>query len=49
MDWLHRYNDHGPAALLYQRSGGRPLFARRLPLPSIMKCALRNNTRSAHP
>jgi hypothetical protein len=49
MDWLHRYNDHGPAALLYQRSGGRPPFAQRLPPPSITKCALRTNTRPAHP
>jgi Winged helix-turn helix len=22
--WLHRYNEHGPMALLYQRTGGRP-------------------------
>jgi hypothetical protein len=48
MDWLHRYNNHGPAALLYQRSGGRPLFAPRLPPPSITKYALRNNMRRAH-
>jgi hypothetical protein len=27
MDWLHVYNDHGPAALTYQRTGGRPPFA----------------------
>jgi transposase len=25
MDWLHTYNEHGPAALVYQRTGGRPL------------------------
>jgi hypothetical protein len=29
MDWLHRYNEHGPEALSYQRTGGRPPFARR--------------------
>jgi hypothetical protein len=28
MGWLHGYNEHGPEALLYQRTGGRPLFAR---------------------
>ena len=28
MGWLHSYSEHGPEALLYQRSGGRPLFAR---------------------
>lgn len=27
MGWLHAYNDHGPEALTYQRSGGRPPFA----------------------
>src|SRR5205085_6290863 len=24
MGWLHAYNDHGPEALSYQRTGGRP-------------------------
>jgi len=28
MGWVHAYNEHGPAALLYRRSGGRPPFAR---------------------
>jgi Homeodomain-like domain len=28
MGWVHAYNNHGPAALLYRRSGGRPPFAR---------------------
>ena len=28
MGWLHAYNEHGPKALTYQRSGGRPPFAR---------------------
>jgi hypothetical protein len=26
MGWLHVYNEHGPAALTYQRTGGRPPF-----------------------
>jgi hypothetical protein len=26
MGWLHAYNDHGPEALTYQRTGGRPPF-----------------------
>jgi hypothetical protein len=27
MDWVHTYNDHGPEALVYRRTGGRrPLF-----------------------
>ena len=28
MGWVHAYNEHGPVALLYRRSGGRPPFAR---------------------
>jgi transposase len=34
MEWLHLYNTRGPEALAYQRTGGRPPFARasRLPL-----------------
>src|SRR3954466_11063551 len=24
MEWLHLYNTHGPEALAYQRTGGRP-------------------------
>ena len=31
MGWLHTYNEHGPAALTYQRTGGRPPFAPRSP------------------
>ena len=27
LGWVHRYNEHGPAALAYRRTGGRsPLF-----------------------
>ena len=29
MEWLHLYNTRGPEALTYQRTGGRPPFARR--------------------
>ena len=29
MEWLHLYNIRGPEALVYQRTGGRPPFARR--------------------
>jgi hypothetical protein len=25
MTWLHAYNEHSPAALVYRRTGGRPL------------------------
>ena len=27
MEWLHLYNIHGPEALTYRRTGGRPPFA----------------------
>jgi len=29
MGWVHDYNDAGPSALHYRRSGGRPLFLAR--------------------
>src|SRR3954465_11239254 len=28
MEWLHAYNKHGPEALTYQRTGGRPPLSR---------------------
>ena len=34
MEWLHLYNTGGPEALTYQRTGGRPPFARRSRLAS---------------
>lgn len=34
MGWLHDYNEHGPEALTYQRSDGRPPFVQRL-LPRL--------------
>ena len=27
MEWVHTYNEHGPEALVYRRTGGRPPFA----------------------
>src|SRR3954453_18144574 len=29
MEWLHLYNTHGPEALTFRRTGGRPPFAQR--------------------
>jgi hypothetical protein len=26
MEWVHAYNEHGPEALTYRRTGGRPPF-----------------------
>ncbi len=36
-DWVHLYNNYGPGALIYRRSGGRPPFFAQKPkqqLPS---------------
>jgi Helix-turn-helix domain len=33
LGWVHRYNEHGPDALTYRRTGGRPPFLTR-PRPS---------------
>jgi hypothetical protein len=30
MDWLHTDNEHGPEALLYRRTGGRPPFCPKI-------------------
>jgi transposase len=49
MDWLHTYNEHGPAALVYQRTGGRPPFAQISLPPSARRCAQRRNKPPAHP
>ena len=45
MGWLHAYNDHGPAALTYQRTGGRPPFAPILPSHLASRFAPRNARR----
>jgi transposase len=37
--WLDRYNTRGPEALSYQRTGGRPLFARTSKPASVRPCA----------
>ena len=46
MGWLHAYNKHGPEALSYQRSGGRPPFARILP-PRLASRFAPHNARRA--
>jgi hypothetical protein len=45
MGWLHAYNEHGPEALPYQRSGGRPPFAQILPPRLAIRSAPRNTKR----
>ena len=42
MGWLHAYNEHGPGALTYQRTGGRPPFARASRPPSAPRSAPRD-------
>ena len=49
MEWLHLYNERGPAALAYRRTGGRPPFAQRSPHPSGMPSAPPRAKRPAHP
>jgi Homeodomain-like domain len=44
MGWLHAYNDHGPEALTYQRTGGRPPFVWIL-LPRWASRSVPRNTR----
>jgi Homeodomain-like domain len=45
MGWLHTYNEHGPEALTYQRSGGRPPFAPISPPRLAIRSAPRNTRR----
>jgi hypothetical protein len=46
MGWLHAYNEHGPTALPYQRSGGRPPFVRISPLRWASRFAPQNARRA---
>src|ERR1700759_4305399 len=45
MGWLHAYNEHGPEALTYQRTGGRPPFAPISPPRLASRFAPRNARR----
>ena len=49
MGWLHAYNDHGPEALSYQRTGGRPPFARRSKQRLAKKSVLLGRQQPHHP
>ena len=42
MGWLHAYNEHGPEALTYKRSGGRPPLVPLLPPRLASRFAPRN-------
>ena len=43
MEWLHLYNTHGPEALTFRRTGGRPLFAARS-RPGLARSSARPST-----
>jgi len=49
MGGLHSYNEHGPEALRYQRTGGRPLFAQRSRPRSVKRSAPRSAEPPYHP
>jgi transposase len=34
LGWVHQYNDKGPAAMTYRRTGGRPPFLARSKWPN---------------
>lgn len=44
MGWLHVYNERGPGALTYRRTGGRPLFVRRSKPLSVLRSAPPNGS-----
>jgi hypothetical protein len=48
MGWLHTYNEHGPEALTYQRTGGRPPFVRRSPPRLARRFAPHSARRPVH-
>jgi transposase len=39
MEWVHTYDEHGPEALVYRRTGGRPPFAPGSRPASAKRCA----------
>ena len=45
MGWLHRYNEGGPEAVQYRRTGGRPPFAPRSKPRSVQRSALLSERR----
>jgi len=49
MGWLHGYNERGPEAVPYRRTGGRPPFTRTLRPPSAPRSAPPSKTRPSRP
>ncbi len=49
MEWVHTYNEHGPEALVYRRTGGRPPFALGSRSASMRSFAQRSRQRPLRP
>jgi hypothetical protein len=49
MGWLHCYNEGGPEAVQYRRTGGRPPFAPRFKPRSVRSSAPPSETRPGRP
>ena len=49
LEWLHLDNTGGPEALAYQRTGGRPPFARRSKPPLARRSVLPNDPPQLRP
>ena len=49
MGWLHGYNEGGPEAVLYRRTGGRPPFARTSKPPSVPRSGPPSKMRPSRP
>ena len=49
MAWVHAYNEHGPDALSFQRTGGRPPFVRASKPRSTPSSATHSPSRPRRP
>jgi hypothetical protein len=49
MAWVHTYNEHGPEALIFRRTGGHPPFVRESEPHSPQRSATRSRSRPRHP
>ena len=49
MEWVHHYNEGGPEALAYRRTGGRPPFAQTSRPPSARRSGPRSARRPHRP
>ena len=49
MGWLHRYNEGGPEAVRYRRTGGRPPFALRSKPRLVQRSAPPSETQPGRP